>query len=65
MAVAYYLALKYGYERKPGSPYLPMIYIHSSNVVAGKQMKALLEDAGVNRIELRPQGLANRLEMEV
>lgn len=65
MAVAYYIALKYGWEVKPGSPILPMIYIHSSNVVAGEEMKRMLEDAGANRVELKPMGLANRLEQEV
>lgn len=65
LPVAYYLALKYGYEKMPGSPRLPLITIHSSNVVAGEEMRRVMNDAGCNRIEHKPMGITNRLEQEV
>lgn len=64
-SVAYYLALKYGWSKMPGAPTLPLIIIHSSNEVAGAEMKRVMEEAGCNRIEHKPMHAASRLEMVV
>lgn len=42
----------------------PKITIHSSNTVAGEEMRRILLSGGYTA-ELKPMGLANRLEMEV
>jgi hypothetical protein len=76
MAVAYFIAQKYtknipaGYTRThiPHESYQqkkPNITIHSSNTVAGEEMKKVLHDAGFSQIDHVPMGLANRLEMEL
>lgn len=61
MSVAYFIAAKY--VDKPAARY-PMIYLHTSNQVAGDEMHLVLKDAGILS-EKRYMGAANRLEMEV
>lgn len=57
-SVAYYIAAK---DLGPRSP---KITIHSSNTVAGDEMRRVLL-AGGYIADLRPVGIANRLEMVV
>lgn len=61
MAVAFYLTEKYSYRTE--GQWQPKITIHSSNVVAGEEMQALLAEHGLDS-DHRPVHLANRLEME-
>lgn len=63
-SVAYFIAEKYHYEQD-GSKTKPRIIIHSSNEVAGEEMKQVLHDAGFSQIDHVPMHAANRLEMEV
>lgn len=42
----------------------PKIIIHSSNQIAGDEIRKILEDYGLDA-EFQRKGLANRLEMEV
>lgn len=59
-SVAYYLAARY--EGVDAS--FPIVYLHTSNTVAGDEMAKVLSDAGIASIK-RYMGAANRLEMEV
>lgn len=64
MPVARYMALLYRLRQSVDIAF-PTITIHSSNVVAGKEMKAVLEEAGITDIVVSPMGLTNRLEQDV
>lgn len=63
MSVAYYIALKYNMTDHPGAAVVPIVYLHTSNQVAGDEMYQVLHPH-VN-VEKRYTGAANRLEMEV
>lgn len=65
-SVAYYIAEKYRGRCLLDTPEkTPHIIIHSSNLVAGEEMKEVLHDAGFSQIDHVPAHAANRLEMEV
>jgi hypothetical protein len=63
-SVAYYIASKYSYANKPGSPYVPEIRLHTSNQVAGDEMAEVLKSSGLASSKVY-MGAANRLEMEI
>lgn len=59
-AVAHYIAAQH--EANP--VWKPRIIVHSSNPVGGADIAAILA-AGSLKVEMRPMGAVNRLEMEV
>ena len=70
MSVVYFIAIKYWHTKEYSAMNIarlnkvPLVTLHTSNIVAGNEMAAVLKEVGID-CNRKHMGAANRLEMEV